>query len=204
MDEKAIEIIEKSSMVFMRLGIKSVTMDDLARELGISKKTIYKFFKDKTELVNTIIELKLGEDQAICSNAKFESENAIDELFVVSQFVMENFQTINPTVFYDLQKHHPDAWEKVQEHKWGFINKAITENITRGIKEGIYRDNINVEIVARLHVGAIDMILNGIIFPWSEYKFHQIYDEFIRFQIRGLANDKGIAYLKQKMNSTNE
>lgn len=199
MEEKALEIIERASQVFMRLGIKSVTMDDVAREMSISKKTLYKYFKDKNELVNTIIELKLQMDEHACCVVKVEAENAIDELIRISQFVMENFQSVNPTVFHDLQKYHPESWAKVQEHKWGFIYKTMSANIDRGIKEGIYRDNINNDIISKLYVASTDLILEGKTFPWPEYKFHELYDEIIRFQIRGLANEKGINYLKTKL-----
>lgn len=200
MEEKAIEIIERASQVFMRLGIKTVTMDDIAREMGISKKTLYKYFKDKNELVSTIIELKLQMDESACGVVKIEAENAIDELIKISQFVMENFQAVNPTVFHDLQKYHPESWAKVQEHKWVFIYKTMSANIDRGIKEGIYRDNINNDIISKLYVASTDLILEGKTFPWPEYKFHELYDEIIRFQIRGLANEKGINYLKTKLN----
>lgn len=198
MEEKKLEIMERASAVFMKYGLKSVTMDDLARELGISKKTIYKYFQDKTDMINSIIRLKLDMDKALCINCQQNSENAIDDLIHVSRQVIENIGNINPAVFYDLKRYYPEAWQIMQDHKWGFVLNMTRENIDRGIKEGIYRENLDTEVVARLYVGITDIILNGEIFPWPEFKFESVFREFIRFQIRGMANEKGVTYLQKR------
>lgn len=190
--------MERASAVFMKYGLKSVTMDDLARELGISKKTIYKYFQDKTDMINSIIRLKLDMDKALCINCQQNSENAIDDLIHVSRQVIENIGNINPAVFYDLKRYYPEAWQIMQDHKWGFVLNMTRENIDRGIKEGIYRENLDTEVVARLYVGITDIILNGEIFPWPEFKFESVFREFIRFQIRGMANEQGVTYLQKR------
>jgi AraC-like DNA-binding protein len=199
MDSKKIEIIERSSQIFMRYGIKSITMDDVARELGVSKKTLYKYFQDKNELVMTILSAKIELDKQYCNCAHSDAENAIDELFNLSKFVLEQVGQINPVVFLDLKKHHPEGWDLMQKHKWNFIYEMIHKNIHRGIKEGVYRENINPEIVARLYVGSTDLIINGEIFPWPEFSFDKVFIETIRFHIRGMASDEGIIYLKQRI-----
>ena len=126
MDEKRLEILERVSIIYMKYGIKSITMDDLARELAISKKTIYRYFKDKNQLVHSIIEMKIKMDQAICTNNAQQSISAIEEMFSVMRFVMENIGNINPTVFYDLQKYHPHTWKVIEDHKWIFVLNMIT------------------------------------------------------------------------------
>lgn len=201
MDEKKLEIMERASAVYMRYGVKSVTMDDLARELGVSKKTLYKYFNDKTDLVNSIIRFKLDMDVALCTNCRLHSENAIDDLINVSRQVIENIGNVNPAVFYDLKRYFPEAWNIMQDHKWVFVLNMARENINRGIAEGIYRENIDVEVIARFYVGITDLILSGDIFPWPEFKFEQLFKEFIRFQIKGMANEKGIKYLQQRLNN---
>lgn len=197
MEEKKLEIMERASAVFMKYGLKSVTMDDLARELGMSKKTIYKYFQDKTDMINSIIRLKLDMDKALCMNCQQNSENAIDDLINVSRQVIENIGNVNPAVFYDLKRYYPEAWQIMQNHKWEFVLNMTRENISRGKSEGIYRDNLDTEVVARLYVGITDIILNGEIFPWPEFRFENVFREFIRFQIRGMANEKGVAYLQK-------
>ena len=203
MDEKRLEILERSSLVFMKYGIKSITMDDLARELGISKKTIYKYFKDKDDLVRSIIEMKVSMDAALCTNCQQNSVNAIDDLINVSKLVVEHFSNVNPTVFYDLKKYHNDAWEIMEKHKWDFVLSMIRANIERGIHENIYRDDLNAEIMSRLYVSSTDAIMNGDIFPWPEFKFQEVFAELIRFQINGMANENGKTYLLQNFKNEN-
>lgn len=201
MDEKKIELLERSAQVFMRYGIKSVTMEDLSRELGVSKKTFYKYFQDKTALVNEIIGFKIKLDQSSCQSATCDCVNAIDELFQVSKMVIEHIGNINPSVFHDLKKFYPEASEMLEKHKWNFVLNMIKDNISRGISEGIYRDNLDVEVVSRLYVASSDIIMSGLVFQWPEFKFDRLFTEFFRFQVRGLANDTGIEYLKKQMSN---
>lgn len=205
METKRTEVIERSSLLFMKFGIKSVTMDDVARELGISKKTLYKYFSDKSELVNAILNSKLDYDKAVCGVSRETSENAIDELFNLSKLGMEHIGNINPVVFYDLKKYHPEGWQLMQEHKWHFMLDTIRLNIARGIKEGMYRDNLDAEVIARLYVASTDLILGGDVFPFPEFKIDKVFLETVRFHVRGMASDKGIAYLKERVKQeTNE
>lgn len=201
MDEKKLEILERASGVYMRLGIKSVTMDDLARELGISKKTIYKYFDDKDDLVRSIIELKVGMDSAICQNCQITSENAIDDLLNVSQLVVEHFSNINPTVFFDLRKYHPDAWQIMEKHKWGFVKEMIRKNIDRGIEDQLYRRSLNPDIIANLYVASTDALMDSRIFPWPQFKFQEVYSQMIKLHLHGMANEEGKKYLKQRLKS---
>jgi AcrR family transcriptional regulator len=179
-------------------------MDDLARELSISKKTIYKYFSDKNDLVKSIIEMKVQMDSAVCSNTALQSDNAIDELIQISQLVIEQFNDFNPSVFFDIQKFHKEAWDIIVHHKATFVQNMIRENIERGVKEKIYRENLNPMIAAKLYVASSDAAMNSEIFPWPEFKFQEIFIEMIRLHINGMANDTGRAYLKQKLNSNQD
>lgn len=198
MNDKKIEILTRAASVFLRLGVRSVTMDDITAELGISKKTLYKYFLDKDSLINSIIDLKLENDRAICLAGIDNAENAIDALFLISKSVCENVASVNPTVFYDLRKHYPVAWQKVCDHKMTFVYDMILKNIQRGIKEGIYRENMNPEVVARLFVAYGDVIMSGEIFPWPEFHYDQVYFETTSFHIYGMSNNKGIEYLNKR------
>ncbi len=198
MDEKKLDIIDRSAMVFLRLGIKSVTMDDLARELGISKKTIYKYFADKNELIISIIQLKVAEDSNTVDTCA-KAENPIEELFSTSEFIMEQFKNVAPTVFFDLKKYHPQAWEIMENHKWNFVRNLIRDNIERGIAEGYYRKNADPLILSGLYVSATETIMNSQLFPWPQYKFQDVYMQMILHHLFGLANNKGREYLKQRL-----
>jgi AcrR family transcriptional regulator len=176
-------------------------MDDVARELGISKKTLYKYFKDKNDLIVKGVQMKIDADEEQCGSVECQNGNAIDELFAISEFVVQNLSNINPSVIFELKKYHPEAFEILNKHKWEFVLKTIRKNINRGIEEGIYRDNMDPEIIARLYVGSTDLIMEGSIYPWPEFKVDKVYLEILRFQIRGLANKKGIEYLTNKLNN---
>jgi AcrR family transcriptional regulator len=200
MEEKKLEILHGASVIFMRYGVKSVTMDDVAKELGISKKTIYLYFKDKNDLVTEIIKSKTQEDKCECSNARETSENAIDEMFAISKMVIAKISSINPSVFYDLQKYHPKAWKIMNDHRWIFVHQSFLDNLKRGIDEGIYRADINPEIIARLNVSMTDLIFNGTTFPNETFKYDVVFEEMFRFQIHGMANEKGLNYLMSNYN----
>ncbi len=199
MDSKKLEILEKATAVFLKFGIKSVTMDDMSRELGISKKTLYSHFKDKNDLVNQIIQLKIDYDQSQCMCVKVDAENAIDELFMINGYVTAMMKNIHPSVFYDLRKFHPEAMDSLHKHKWQFVKNTILENIRRGKTEGVYRNDLPDEITARVYVGATDMVSNGETFADIDKTADQIFSEIILFQIYGMINEKGLKYLNEKL-----
>jgi TetR/AcrR family transcriptional regulator, cholesterol catabolism regulator len=201
MEEKKSEILLKAAEVFMRYGIRSVTMDDLARELSVSKKTIYMYFPDKDALVQEIILMKTLLDKSCCETFSIQAENAIDEIFHISQFVSEMIKNIHPSVFFDLQKYHPKAWKIIQDHKWTFVYGQILQNIERGIKEKLYRDNMNPQLIARMYVAKTDMVFGGELFPSDQFDLEEVFMELFRFQVRGMANEKGLDYLKQRLNN---
>jgi AcrR family transcriptional regulator len=201
MEEKQLEIINKSALIFLKNGIKSVTMDDLAKELGVSKKTLYKYFDDKNDLVTKIVESKTVLDRQACKEARCDSENAIDALFNISKFVSDMMQNVHSSVFFDLQKYHRGAWEVMEEHKLNFVKSQIKENIERGQKEGLYIPTLHPEIIASIYISTMDGLFDGESFDIDTHRFQVILDEIIHFQIRGIANEKGLAYLKNRLNN---
>lgn len=201
MDEKKLEILELASQVYMKCGVKSVTMDDLARELGISKKTIYQHFSDKNDLVKSIIELKTSMDQALCKNSSLHSENAIDDLINFSRIVVENVGNINPSVFFDLKKYHKDAMAILENHKYEFVLNMMKENISRGIAEGLYREDLDADIIARIYVNNTDLIMNSDAFPWPEFGFERLFMEIVRYHINGISNENGKKYFEKRLNN---
>ena len=199
MNKKQKDIIERAGLVFMKLGIRSVTMNEIAYELGISKKTLYNHFKDKDELIKTIIKAKLKADIEVFQNASVKSENAIDELLMHSKYVIETFKAVNPTVFHDLKKSYPESWKDIFDHKWDFVYHQFLKNIDRGIKEGFYRRDIHKEIYAKMYVSQIETIIEGDIFPWPEFKYDVVFMENFRLHIRGLSNERGLKYFQEKI-----
>jgi AcrR family transcriptional regulator len=204
MDSKTLELIERSALLFMHYGVKSVTMDDLARELGISKKTLYKHFEDKNQLVFSIMQLNINKDKKSCIEIKEAAKNAIDGLFRTTRFVMDKFRNIHPSVFYDLRKYHPDAWQLLQDHKWNFIIDLFRQNIERGKKEGLYRSNINTEIISRLHIATTDAILGTEVFPTTEFQYDQVFSDMMDIHIHGLVSHEGYTYLQERLKTEHD
>ncbi len=189
--------------IFMRYGVKSLTMDDISSHLGISKKTLYLHVTDKKDLVKQCVELSIGAEQCVLSDVAGNNGNAIDELFLVNKKISEKLQHIQPAVMFDLQKYYPDAWKVMENHKHCFIYEMMVNNINKGIKEGFYRDNVNPEIVAKIYVNMVDKMFDPEFFPVHKFSFEMLHREIARYHIRGIASEKGIMYLSQKINSEN-
>lgn len=199
MDSKKLEIIEQAASIFMKYGIKSVTMDDMARELGISKKTLYAHFKDKNDLVVQIITAKTSFDQQKCACAKQEADNAIDEMFRIRTFVSAMMRNIHQSVFYDLKKFHPDAAKILHQHKWSFVKDSILDNIKRGKNEGLYRADLNEEVIAIMYVGATDLLSGGEVFAGLNQTADVLFLEIMKFQLYGMVNEKGRKILEEQL-----
>lgn len=199
MEEKEKELIQKAGDIFLKYGLKSVTMDDMARKLSISKKTLYKYVNDKADLVKKVMTCFREQDECdmhhICNNA----ENAIDEVYEVSVKVVEMLTDIHPSIFYDLEKYYPEAWAVVNDHKGEFVRNCIQENLDKGKEEGLYRADLNTDIIAKIYTIRMDEIFKDELFPTSEYNRAELYLELFRYHIRGIASPKGIEYLKEKV-----
>lgn len=199
MDSKKSEMLTTIADLFMRLGIRSVNMDDIAKALKISKKTLYKYFQDKQDVVTSVVTAKCQFEEVLVSEIVVNSENAIDELIQISSFAQSQLKEIHPSVLYDLEKYYFEAWEKLQQHKTCFLLKCIEANLYRGKKEKLYRENLNPEIVAKIYASQMDVVFHPGDFPESKYGVNDIHIEIMRYHIRGIANDDGIKYLKQKI-----
>lgn len=198
MEEKESKIIQSASAIFMRYGIKSITMDDMARHLGISKKTLYLYVKDKEELVGKVLNnFCKGEDDHICA-IRNTAENAIDEILEIGKWVMSTLQNLHPSVTFDMEKYHPEAYRKMQLDRFKAIYAHIMSNIKKGQKEGLYRKDINPDIITRIYIMRIDAMFNNEVFPHTEYRLVDVYQEMFRYHIRGIASDKGLEYLHEK------
>ncbi|NNU33495.1 TetR/AcrR family transcriptional regulator [Mucilaginibacter sp. S1162] len=155
-------IIAGGEELFLTAGIKSVTMDDIAKHLGMSKKTIYQFFKDKNELVIALVKKKLQQDEDQMCEIMLNSENVIGEMINMMKVSQEIFSRINPIVIHDLQKYHPEAWKHFQTFKANVIVHTLEELLTKGIKQGYIRPDIDVKIMARMRVNQLKWVLTQI------------------------------------------
>jgi len=147
----------KAHDLFMQYGLRSVSMDDIANNLGISKKTIYQYYVDKDQLVDEVINEIMRHNQACCDEDRNTSENAVHEIFLAMDFMMEIFRSMNPSLLFDMQKYHPNAFQKFAVHKNDYLYSMIKSNIERGIAEELYRPEIKTDIMARFRVDSVTL-----------------------------------------------
>lgn len=194
--EQKLNYLKQILPLFMKYGVKSVTMDDIAKELGISKKTLYKYFKDKDGIVSTLMKMDINGEMELLLSLTKTSKNAIEETYAFSKVLIEKLKSVNPSLLYDLEKYHPQAWNLFISHKREDVYGCIKTNIERGMKEGFYHGELNPEIVAKLYSEKIDMIFNQEVFPTDDFSVENVYSEMIKYHLRGIINEKGREYLK--------
>jgi len=197
-------IIEGGRELFFQAGIKSVTMDDIARHLGMSKKTIYQFFKDKNELVIALVNKKLKEDEQQMAALISKSGNVIEEMINMMKCSEEMFSRVNPIVIHDMQKYHPDAWKQFQKFKAEVLIRTLEELLTKGIKQGYIREDIDVRIIARMRVNQFEMGFNTIMFPIAEFNPWKVQQQFLEHFNYGICTLKGYKLLNQYKNIKEE
>jgi AcrR family transcriptional regulator len=197
-------IIEGGEELFLTAGIKSVTMDDIAKHLGMSKKTIYQFFKDKNELVIALVKKKLQQDEDQMCAIMLKSDNVIEEMINMMKVSQEIFSRINPIVIHDLQKYHPDAWKHFQTFKANVIVHTLEELLTKGIKQGYIRPDIDVKIMARMRVNQVEMGFNPNIFPIAEFSTWKVQYQLLEHFNFGICTLKGYKLLNEYKNISDE
>lgn len=185
-------------MLFCQYGFKSVTMDDISKKLGMSKKTIYQHFSDKDELVTILIKEKLDVHNCVMKNANDNSNDAVDEIFFTLESMNESLASMNPKLFYDLKKYHTKAWIYFREFKKKTIYQTINNNLLRGVEEGVYRPEINVEILTQLRLDQVDLIFSQHDeYTMNKYNISEIIVELSEHFLYGLCTDKGRVSIKR-------
>jgi AcrR family transcriptional regulator len=203
MDQKHLDILVRTQQLFMQFGIKSQTISDIASKLGVSKKTLYLYIKNKEDLVLQVLKLFIEHQKQKFETILQQPINAIDQFIAINQEIGQQLKQMHPSVKYDVQKYYPEAWEMVRQFKNDFVSQLIINNINKGIEEGFYRENLNPEIISFLYVKMADNLFS--INELSvKYSIVQLHKELVRYHIRAVANDKGIKYLQQTFNKQNE
>ncbi|MBS1486885.1 MAG: TetR/AcrR family transcriptional regulator [Bacteroidetes bacterium] len=195
------KILEGSEKLFMKYGVRSITMDDIARHLSVSKKTLYQYFVDKDELVMMVSKKYMAANKARHDEMVKTSENAIDELHKLSVCMRESLGAINAPLLFDIQKYHPKAWSIWQTHKLDFIYNSVVRNLKQGIKDGHFREDLNPHIIASLRMGIIEMCFDEKIFPPARFNLAEVHVQVFEHFVFGLTTEKGKKlYLKYKEN----
>ena len=198
------KIIQKATEMFLNLGFKSITMDDLAHELGISKKTIYSHFKNKTDLVQQSAMsmtdfITCGIDDIVALE-----KNPIEELYEIKRFVMVHLKDEKSSPLYQLQKYYPKIYTSLKEVQFECTHRCVVKNVKRGMEMGIYRDNLNVEFVSRIYFTGITVIKDNNMFPTEMFSKPDLWDYYLEYHLRGIVTPKGRKILNSIINSNQE
>jgi len=195
-DTKA-RIQEQAKNLFMKYGIRSVSMDDIAVGLGISKKTIYQWFRDKDELVDEIVEDDIKRIRQDCLYSRDNSSNAIEEVFLTMDRLLVHMQNMNPTILYDLRKFHFESFRKFMEHKNKNLKEVVASNLRRGMTEGLYRGDLDVEILSRYRLEAMLIPFDPDIFPSPQFNVIQVTMRLIENFLFGVVSREGYGFIEQ-------
>ena len=193
-------ILLKSHELFNRYGIRSVSMDDIAAQLGMSKKTLYQYYTDKDELVTAVFSEVMERNRVECSLNRDKAENAIHEVFMAFDMVQEMFANMNVSVLYDMEKYHPACYKKYLEYKNGFMYQMIRTNIERGIKEEVYRNDIDIDIMTRYRIYSIMLSFNTEVFPNNRNNVVYIEQNLLEHFLYGLSTMKGQKLIQKYKN----
>ncbi|MBN1250856.1 MAG: TetR/AcrR family transcriptional regulator [Bacteroidales bacterium] len=193
------DILIKAHELFHKYAIKSITMDDVARELGISKKTLYQFIMNKKELIEKVIAKEVETSTAKHEAIKKLNLNPIEELFEFSKMMNELLKTQNPALIYDLRKYHPSLFNKISEIKRQKAYESVLANLKNGIKDGFYRKEINPDIIAKIYVSRIEHNYDQSIFSISEITSMDVFNEILIYHLHGICNSEGLKILNKKL-----
>lgn len=197
-DLKFLELMDKIVAMFFEFGIRNLNMDDISRNLGISKKTLYQHFKSKEDLIMKLFEYDEIKWENEFSKVKIDELNAIDILFYASSMVAKEMNQLNPKLKFELRKYYEPIFNQFLLRKRNNIYEQISKNIQQGIREGLYRENVNVELTAGLYVkNLVDMHNQDYCFI-ENITFEQIFEVMFETHIRAVSTAEGIAYFEKR------
>jgi AcrR family transcriptional regulator len=190
MDNKE-RILIKAEELFMQYGIRSVSMDDIANNLGMSKKTVYQYYADKDELVEAVVEGHITGVQAECLGCRQSAKDAVHEIFLTMEHIMDELRNMNPMLLYDLEKFHFRSYQRFREHKDKFLAEMIRRNIDWGIKEELYRPELSIDVMCKFRLESLMIPFNVAVFPPGKYNLATVSQQIIEHFVYGLATIKG-------------
>ncbi|MEY2587550.1 MAG: hypothetical protein RLY11_1399 [Bacteroidota bacterium] len=194
-------IIQEATVLYLRLGIRSVSMDDISTQLGISKKTLYQHFEDKDQLVDVVLQERVKNMQVETLQTVDSATNAIEEIFNTMDMMVKHSRNMNPMVLFDLQKYHFPSFQKFLTYKNDFLLKIISNNLKKGVEEGFYRSDIKIDILAKFRLETLMIGFNMDAFPTEKYNVTEVSLVIIENFLYGLATEKGFNMIETYKNN---
>lgn len=193
MDAQLQSVLQKATELFFRYGIRSVSMDDLSRALGISKKTLYQIVPNKDSLVYESVALAQQVEEQLMRQVSDNAKDAIDQIFQASQYHLEQMRALTPTLLYDLRKYYPKSWKLIEESTQTEHVRVIVANLERGIAEGYYRADMRPEVIARLFAKMQLALIEDEQFSDPKFSSIDLHVEAFRYHLRGICTPAGLA-----------
>lgn len=190
-------IKKKAEELFRLYGVRSVTMDEISSQLGISKKTLYHSFDDKSDLVDEVARDMLDENIVQCKDCREKAANAIEELFKALEVIEVVMADMNPSILYDLEKCYPKSFQRFQDYRYDFLYGLILENIRWGKEDGLFRPEIHDEIFAKARLEMITLSFNEMLFPKSRFTVRQIQRELMMLFLHSMVTPKGLKLIEK-------
>lgn len=198
------ELVGPIKELFYAYGLKNLSMDELSRRLGISKKTLYTFVKSKEELIERVL---INEETTLL-NKRAEIDklhvNAIEKLLIISQSVHEEMKRYNPMLLFEMEKYFHQVYESFAEKKRKYVFEGMKRNIRQGIEEKIYRDDINVDLVATIYLNSFIELHNSEVCKMLDINFVQLFEVLFENHIRAISTPDGLAYFESRKKEINE
>jgi AcrR family transcriptional regulator len=192
-------ILETSNELFLNLGFKSVTMDEIAGKLGVSKKTIYKYFANKTELVAAVTDYMFNTVSCGIDDICALKMNPIEEIFSIKRFIMEHLKDEKSSPQYQLQKYYPKIYASLTQKQFHVMQVCVLNNLKKGIENGLYRKSIDLEFTSRIYFNGMVGIKNKDLFPLTDYSMNTLMNHYLEYHLRGISTEKGLQELKKQL-----
>jgi TetR/AcrR family transcriptional regulator, cholesterol catabolism regulator len=184
-------ILEAARELFFKYGIKSITMDDIAKHLAMSKKTIYQFYEDKNQLLNTLTKNLLLKNQYEIEEVTVSSKDAIHEIIQIMKHMDIMFSQMNPNLFYDMQKYHPVSWKQFKDFKNECIMEMVVKNLYKGVEQGLYRKDMDIKVIATLRLQEVEMAMDPFVFPPGKFSIASVQLALLDHFLHGITTIKG-------------
>ncbi len=197
-------IVQKASMLFIQLGFKSVTMDDLAESMAISKKTFYNYFENKNQLVMESAQFIFENVCFEIENLKREASHPIEELYSTKSIVLKHFQNKDASPAYQLQKYYPEVYEHIKGQEFERFGVMVKSSLVTGIETGLFRPNINVDFVSRLYMNGMRGIRDIDVFPVDEFDIKTLFESYLEYHARAIVTPKGLKILNEFIANTEQ
>jgi AcrR family transcriptional regulator len=192
-------ILETSNELFLNLGFKSVTMDEIAGKLGVSKKTIYKYFANKTELVAAVTDYMFNTVSCGIDDICALKMNPIEEIFSIKRFIMKHLKDEKSSPQYQLQKYYPKIYASLTQKQFHVMQVCVLNNLKKGIENGLYRKSIDLEFTSRIYFNGMVGIKDKDLFPLTDYSMNTLMNHYLEYHLRGITTEEGLQELKKQL-----